>query len=794
MKKRYIALIVLAVLIVLVIAALKFAPGIAKNYVVDHSEELIGRKMKIAEVDFNPFTFTVTVDDFAIFEQDGATPFVAFEKFRINVNPTRLLVKEISVSEIYLKGLYTQVVQDGERFNFSDILDKFTAETSLDGTADSAAISAVESAIAEEVVTSDSSKGDSVSGDSVKTLNLDPVELTGGFNAAIENIVLEKGNIIYQDRKVGSKIHLQDFSVGIPAVYFNNKDTDIGVNLKFADGGDLNVKVLFNMQTQDFNVAVGLKQFALACGKPYLKDFINYKDFSGSLDVNVTVNGNVNDVLSSNVAGTVALNDIILTEVSEKTIGVNSVKVGIKKANLNEMDFVVDSVIVDGAFAHLDLLKGGKTNIDILLNAKGASADSTISDSTDVALAAATVTEALLDTTAADSAVAETKDEAAPAKPLKFVVNKLQVKNTSVSANDNTIKKPFSYKVTGISVAGSNINFNTPCTVNVSANFPEGGTVSVKYKGSLSDLSTMDAYISVKNLALKHFSPYSIHYTGYPISSGTMAFASENKINKFNLDSKNTIDIYNIDVADKDESIDPEYMVPMKVGLYILKDKDDKIQFDVPVQGNLQDPEFSYIKIVWKTVMNLLIKVALSPLKIVGNMAATGAGAIGIDLGGNDEIVIDPLNNDLESEQYAKAAKMVSALSKDQKLKMNFVQSFNMKKTVEAYKTRKLKTEFYKSTQGKTSLNELDEKAIIAIEDSDEAYKAYATANAASLDRKTLEKELLDLAAKRNADLLKTLQQQAGVTKKNVTVTTAPRSQLVNHRGKANYKVQIDVQ
>ena len=78
MKKRYIALIVLAALIVIVIAALKIAPGVAKNYVVEHSEELIGRKMKIENVEFSPFTFTVTVDDFAIFEPDGTTPFVAF--------------------------------------------------------------------------------------------------------------------------------------------------------------------------------------------------------------------------------------------------------------------------------------------------------------------------------------------------------------------------------------------------------------------------------------------------------------------------------------------------------------------------------------------------------------------------------------------------------------------------------------------------------------------------------------------------------------------------------------------
>ncbi|WP_163437760.1 DUF748 domain-containing protein [Fibrobacter succinogenes] len=752
MKKRYIALIVLAALIVLVIAALKIAPGIAKNYVVDHSEELIGRKMKIENVEFSPFTFTVTVDDFAIFEPDGTTPFVAFEKFRINVNPTRLIAKEISVSEIYLKGLYTRVAQRGDLFNFSDILNKFAADSTADTTA------------------KEEPKVDTTAADSAQALDLDPTEALGGFSVAIENITLEKGNIIYEDLKVGSKIHIQDFSVAIPAVYFSNKNTDIGVNLKFANGGDLGVKVQFNMKTQDFGVNVTLNKLALAVAKPYLKDFINYKDFEGSLGVNLNVAGNVNNVLSSNVSGTVSVDDIKLTETSGKTIGVAHVGVGIAKANVNEMDFRVDSVIVDGAYAHLDLLKNGKTNIDILLEPLNKPAKA-----------------APVDTTAKEEAKAAEKS-----KPLKAVINKLQVVNTNVSASDHTPKQTFNYKVSNITVNGSNINFNTPCTINVSAAFPEGGALTLKYKGALSDISTMDAYISVKNLALKHFSPYSHHYTGYPISSGTMAFASENKMNDWNIESKNTIDIYNIDVADKDGTTDPEYMVPMKVGLYILKDKDDKIQFDVPVKGNVKDPEFSYLKIVWQTVMNLLIKVALSPLKVVGNVAATGAGVVGIDLGKNDEIYIDPLASSFTSEQFAKAQKMVEALAKDKKLKMNFVQNFNMKKTVEAYKTHKLKTDFYKATQNKTTLNELDEKAIVAIEDKDSAYAAYAEAHAKELDRKTMEKEILAMADARNQELLKTLQQQPGVTKKNVTVTTAPRGSLTQK--KAMYKVQIDVQ
>ena len=752
MKKRYIALIVLAALIVIVFAALKVAPGIAKNYIVNHSEEIIGRKMKIENVEFSPFSFTVTVDDFAIYEPDGTTPFVAFEKFRINVNPTHLIKKEISVSEIYLKGLYTRVAQKGDKLNFSDILDKFAA----DSTADSSTAKEEAAKTAPAI-------------DSAQALNLDPNEMIG-FSVAVENITLEKGNIIYEDLKVGSKIHIQDFSVAIPAVYFSNKDTDIGVNLKFANGGDLGVKVQFNMKTQDFGVNVTLNKLALSVAKPYLNDFIKYKDFEGSLGANLNVAGNVNNVLSSNVSGTVSVDGIKLTETSGKTLGVSHVGVGIAKANLNEMDFRVDSVIVNGAFAHLDLFKNGKTNIDVLLEPLSKPAKAEPADSTEN----------------------EESKTAEKSKPLKAVIKKLQVANTNVTATDHTPKQTFNYKVSNIAVNGSNINFNTPCTINVSAAFPEGGVLNLKYKGALSDIGTMDAYISVKNLALKHFSPYSHHYTGYPISSGTMAFASENKMNDWNIDSKNTIDIYNIDVADKDGNTDPEFTVPMKVGLYILKDKDDKIEFDVPVKGNVQDPEFSYLKIVWQTVMNLLIKVALSPLKIVGNVAATGAGAIGIDLGKNDEIYIDPLASSFTSEQFAKAQKMVEVLAKDKKLKLNFVQNFNMKKTIEAYKTHKLKTDFYKATQNKTTLNELDEKAIVAIEDKDSAYAAYATEHAKELDRKTMEKEILAMAEARNQELLKTLQQQPGVTKKNLTITTAPRGSLTQR--KAMYKVQIDVQ
>ena len=304
MKKVLIIIsIVIASLAILVIAGLKIAPMVARSYIVGNSEDLIGRKVAIESISLNPFNFTLEIDSLAVYEKDGETPFVSFDKFRVNVDPLRMFTGTVAVSEIYLKGLYTRVLQHGDRFNFTDIIE-FLAKGDT-ASVDSAAIVA-----------------DSVAADSAGMVNAAEIAEGLPFNISVENIMFEKGNIFYQDTKIGSKIHLQDFSLNIPAVYLSNKQTDVGLSLKFADGGDLNVKVVANAATNDFILDVALKDFALACAKPYLNDFINYKDFKGTLSVNMNLAGNLNDILSSNIKGTVSVDGIELTETSGRSLGV----------------------------------------------------------------------------------------------------------------------------------------------------------------------------------------------------------------------------------------------------------------------------------------------------------------------------------------------------------------------------------------------------------------------------------------------------------------------------------------
>lgn len=781
-KPLKITLIVLGSLILLYFVTLLVAPKIARSYIEEHSKEMIGRSITIKDISLNPFTYVLDVDTLAVMEADDKTRFVAFDKFSMNINPLKLFTRTLDISDIYMKALYVRVKQHGERFNFSDILDFLAQKDSL----------YYAEHPEEKKVESDSSKS--------------AAEIAAGLpvKLSLRNIVFDKGNIIYQDTKVGSKFHLKDFSINIPAIYLEDNSTGVDVSLKFADGGDLNVKVDANMATYDFNIFLNLNRFALSCIKPYLNDSINYKDFAGYLSAQIAISGNINSILASNVKGKVSLDKIDLTEVSGSKLGAENVTVGINKANIVDNEFLIDSVIVDGAFAHIDLFKNGKNNFDILLTPKGSKVEESATDSTaaestpaePVAETAENAKQESADTTkvAADTTNAATAEKPATAKKLKAKINKLLVKNTVVTATDHTIIRPFNYKVSAITVSGQNINYDTPCDVTVSAAFPEGGSLSLKYHGALSNLKTMDIYISIKNLVLKHFSNYSLHYTAYPIKAGTLAFASENKIVDRNLDSKNTIDIYNITVGDKVDDIDPEYTVPMKIGLYILKDKDEKIQFDVPVKGNLDDPEFSYGKIIWKTVVNLLVKVAISPFRLVGNLAMAGANALGFDLGKNNEVLIDANTETFTSEQYAKAIKMTEMLQKDPKLMLTFTQYYNPRKTAKEYKVKQLKIDFYKQKNNKTELNELDHRAIDEMDEKDKEFKAYVKEHSAEIDKNYMMKVLPQMATKRNNDLLKVLRAQPGVTKKNLKVITAPRDALRGYKDKPMYKVDVDVQ
>ncbi|MCA9499799.1 MAG: DUF748 domain-containing protein, partial [Nitrospira sp.] len=151
-----------------------------------------------------------------------------------------------------------------------------------------------------------------------------------------------------------------------------------------------------------------------------------------------------------------------------------------------------------------------------------------------------------------------------------------------------------------------------------------------KIAGQINPLSE-DAYTDVtvtfNNLDLPTVSPYAAHFVGYPITKGKLSLDLGYKVSEKTLVGANKVLIDQLTMGEKVES--PDAMsLPIPLALALLKDRKGQIDIDLPVRGNLNDPDFSYGGVIWNALGNLLTKVATSPFAMVGGLV----GSSGDDL------------------------------------------------------------------------------------------------------------------------------------------------------------------
>ena len=59
---------------------------------------------------------------------------------------------------------------------------------------------------------------------------------------------------------------------------------------------------------------------------------------------------------------------------------------------------------------------------------------------------------------------------------------------------------------------------------------------------------------------------------------------------------------------------------PLGLAVAILSDRNGLIDLDLPMTGNLDDPEFAWGGLVWQTFKNLMVKVATAPFSLVAGL------------------------------------------------------------------------------------------------------------------------------------------------------------------------------
>ena len=756
-KITLIAAAVLAVLIV--IAAIAVSP-VAKNYIEKHDRELIGRSIRMERLRMNIFTGRLRIEGLRIGGSEDSTTFFRLDSFEMRMRLWPLLGNRVLVKKISFAGPDVKIYQRGNAFSFDDITARFAGDTT--------AVAAT------------------------------PEKPSKPWEIGIYDISIRNGRVFYKDLALDAEWGMNDLNLHIPGVYFSGEKTDVGAVLNFAEGGSLSTDVGYNIESSEFDIGIRLQDFALAGTLPYFRQSLDVTAVDGRLSADIRLRGNTQHLLSLTTEGTASLAGFALRDRQQRPVaGVDTLGVKLAEGDLGKMRFVFDRIYVSGLSALFEMTPEGNSLAALMKSPATETASPTavsVSAATNPAPEAAPVPAAQITTS-------DTAGSATPSPTLRIA--DLEIAKGRVTVRDLTMHRPFEYTVSEIRMRSRDFDPSKRNSMTVDARMQKTGSAKLRWEGTLDDMNNQNITLWLTNLDLRDFGPYCEHYTAYPLTKGNLTFRSQNVIRDRYLDGTNHLDMFEPKVDKKRKEIKAEMNIPLKLGLYVLKDKKGHVKMDLPVKGSLDSPEFSYRKIVLKAIGNVLLKVVTAPFSF---------------LSGNKEnleyINIDPLQYVFTSEQYASLDKIAQALQDKPEMHIVLTQRVNMHRALPRQAAGALRmayAEHLKSadTTGRQPMSMLEyEKiqqtdirtpAIMAFADSLLAQRGIspqglsADDKALALYREKAAGQLARMMAARNKALTDYMQSTHGATAPAFRVQTMDSLALPNYTGRDRYTIALEV-
>lgn len=229
----------------------------------------------------------------------------------------------------------------------------------------------------------------------------------------------------------------------------------------------------------------------------------------------------------------------------------------------------------------------------------------------------------ILRTSATDKPAAKSTLQA-PAQPVAFplAIERLRIVGGNAEFADLSLTPQFGthmYNLGGV-VTGLSTDPATRTLVELDGKVDEFG--SARIRGSIQPfLATdfTDLKLTFRNLEMTKLTPYSGKFAGRKIDSGKLSLDLEYKVKQRQLAGDNKFALNKLKLGERVDSPDA-IKLPLDLAIALLEDSDGIIVLDLPVTGSLDDPQFSYGKIIWKAVVNVLTNLVAAPFRTLGGL------------------------------------------------------------------------------------------------------------------------------------------------------------------------------
>jgi outer membrane protein OmpA-like peptidoglycan-associated protein len=129
-------------------------------------------------------------------------------------------------------------------------------------------------------------------------------------------------------------------------------------------------------------------------------------------------------------------------------------------------------------------------------------------------------------------------------------------------------------------------------------------------------LKYSQASVSLKDFALPPVSPYSGKFIGYKIDHGTLNIDMKYQVADDTVDGNNIIVVDQLALGEPVDSPDAVDL-NIKLGVALLKDSEGRIKLQVPVEGNVKDPQFDFAKAIGSALTGTIEDASSAPFAAI---------------------------------------------------------------------------------------------------------------------------------------------------------------------------------
>ncbi len=471
------------------------------------------------------------------------------------------------------------------------------------------------------------------------------------WTVLIEELDLDNFTIDVEDRQpeVAARVLVEALHFHTSQVT-STLDQPLPIDLSFQlnQTGKAQLKGTVNIEPLSVEMNIGLTDIALKPFEPYLAPFVQFTVGSGAL--NLAGQTHYQDASKTEpvvtYAGSIGVSKLAFIDPESSKPFLQWTDLAVKELSLNVEPTSVKiqeiALINPGVVFSID--PKGQSNMTRLLSPPGQTHEPATED----------------DEPVTNDGEPEAKEESTP--PLPVQIDTVRIENLQFQVADRSITPNVATKIEEFSGTIKGLSSQQIAKADVDLAGKVDKYAPFRIKGQINPLSE-DAYTDIsvvfENLNLTTISPYSGKFAGYPINKGKLSLDLVYKLSQKELVGENKVLIDQMTMGSEVESPDATSL-PIPLALALLKDRKGLIDIDLPISGNIDDPEFSYGGIIWNALVNLLTKIATSPFSIVGGLVG---GVMGADPDALKYIAFPPGVREMPPSEQEKLVALGKALS-----------------------------------------------------------------------------------------------------------------------------------